>query len=112
MLEVRPSCQTDQKCMSPEVSSCQVSPKDIGPGEGLEGHQLPGQGALQRRLDGAVQAVVGDEVAVAVRAGFLEPVEGAEELVVAAPERDVVADAGGLVGDLALDLGEEFLGRR
>ena len=55
-----------------------------------------GQRALQRRLDGAVQAVVGDEVAVAVAAALLEPVERAEELVVAAPERDVVADAAGL----------------
>ena len=68
--------------------------------------------ALQRRLDGAVQPVVGDEVAVAVPARFLEPGERAEQLVVAAPERDVVADAGRLVGDLALDLGQEFRCRR
>ena len=40
---------------------------DIGPGEGLEGHQLaPGSVRFERRLDGAVQPVVGDEVAVAV----------------------------------------------
>ena len=101
----------------PTRSACRPSVVVPGVAEGQRagrGARRPpvgvGEGAPQRGLDGAVEAVVGDKVAVAVLARLLEPAERAEELVVAAPERDVVADAGGLVGDLALDLGEELLG--
>jgi hypothetical protein len=69
-----------------------------------------GEDALERGLDGAVEAVVGDEIAIAVGAGFLEPAERAEQFVVAAPQRHVVADAAGLVLDLAGHLCEEGVG--
>ena len=57
------------------------------------------QAAVERvghLLDRAVQPVVGDEVAVAVRPRLREPAEGAEKLIVAAPERDVSREAAGL----------------
>ena len=71
----------------------------------------PRQCAVERGLNGAVQTVVGDEVAVAVAHRFLEPAERADQLVVAAPQRHAVRQAAGLVRDLGVDLAEEG-GRR
>ncbi len=50
-----------------------------GPPQGMGG------GLFEGGLDGAVQAVVVDEVAVAVVATFVKPAQRADQLVVAAP---------------------------
>ena len=45
-----PSCQTDQKCMSPARSSCQASPKSSRPAAGEDGHHgMPGASRLTVR---------------------------------------------------------------
>ena len=96
--------------MSPEESSCQASPKESVPGDGLDGHQIAsGSAAAHRLLDRAVEAVVVDEIAVAVAARFLEPVQRADQFVVAAPERDrgMRAEPADLIVDLGAHFGEE-----
>ena len=71
-----------------------------------------GRGVFQRRLDGAVQPVIGDQVAVAVLAAFLEPGQRAQQFVVAAPEREagVVIEPGDLPAHLGRHVGQEILG--
>ena len=67
-----------------------------------------------RLLDRAVEAVVVDEIAVAVLARLLEPGQRADQFVVAAPDGDrrVRAEPSYLMIDLGAHLGEEIRRRR
>ena len=65
-------------------------------------------------LDRPVQAVVGDEIAIAIFAGFLKPGERAHQLIVAAPENDrgVRRKPANLIVHLFLDIIKEIARRR
>ncbi len=81
------------------------------PSDGDDGHQVAvGSVRLRAVFDGPVEAVVVNEVAVAVLYAFLIPVECAHQLVVAAPERKtgVVLEARDLFFHLGLHLGEKL----
>ncbi|MNU70263.1 hypothetical protein D3C71_596650 [compost metagenome] len=65
---------------------------------------------FHRPLDGVVEAIVGDEIAVAIIAGLLVPEKRADEFVIAAPEDDrgMGDQAFGLVLDLLFDIFEKI----
>ncbi len=83
-----------------------------------EGHRAgrgggwPPVGTGQHRgkggFDGAVQAIIADKVAVTILAGTIEPRQGTDKFVVAAPEGDagVVVEAGRDVAHFGVHFGE------
>ncbi|MCY1240602.1 hypothetical protein D9M72_534570 [compost metagenome] len=72
-----------------------------------------GKCRFQRHLDRAVQPVIGNEIAVAILARFVEPGERADQLVVAAPDRDrwMRRQAFCLIIHLCRDILQEIRGR-
>ena len=70
-----------------------------------------GSGFFQGPFDGAVQAVIGHEITVAIVAGFIEPCQCTHQLVITAPERDggMRGEAFHLIIDLVFDIVEEIL---
>lgn len=71
------------------------------------------QSLLHRRLDRSVQAVIGDEIAITIFTGLLEPGERAHQLIITTPENDggMRRKPANLIANLLLDILEEITRR-